>query len=416
MILITLWFLSPPIQPRFNNLVHISITVGQLLGLVGILLLAINFIISTRLRFIDWIFYGLNNAYKKHDKIGQLALIFLIFHPFFLLPKYASDLPSAANFLWFNGDWAINFGILALWSFIFLVILTLYARPKYHIWKWTHKLMGPAFLLSVFHVWLIPSDTAHFLPLRIYVLTVLSIGFMAYIYRSLLSSFLVKKYQYIVSNITNLNKDIVELELVPKHEPMKFRDGQFAFLNLKSPNQSRESHPFSLSSSPGDDNLHITIKKSGDYTSHIDTIQTGMVAELEGPFGNFSYKNVTYRHQIWIAGGIGITPFLSMARTLTKNSNYTIYLIYGVRNREEAVHLDTLENIAENTNRRLQIIPFYSDDNGYITTEKIGELCGNFNDTDIFISAPPQMISSLRKQFINSGVGKRYIHSEEFNF
>lgn len=416
MIVIILWFLSPAIQPRFDNLAHTSVTLGQLLGLVGVLLLAINFIISTRSRFIDWIFYGLNNAYKKHDQIGQLALIFLIFHPFFLLPKYASDLPSVAKFLWFSSDWAINFGILALWAFVILVILTLYARPKYHIWKWTHKLMGPAFLLGVFHVWLIPSDTAHFLPLRIYVLTVASVGFMAYLYRSLLSAFLIKKYQYIVARVTNLNKDIVELELEPKHESMKFRAGQFVFLNLRSAKHSEESHPFSLSSSPEDDNVRITIKKSGDYTNHIDTIDTGTAVELEGPFGKFSYKNATHRRQIWIAGGIGITPFLSMARTLTKNSDSTIYLIYGVRNRVEAVHLDTLKNIAENTNGRLQIMPFYSEGNGYITAEKTRELCGDLNDADIFICAPPQMISSLRKQFINSGVDKQYIHSEEFNF
>jgi len=332
------------------------------------------------------------------------------------LPKYSYDLPSAAKFLLLSSDWAINFGILALWSFILLIILTLYMRPKYNIWKWTHKLMGPAFLLSVFHVWLIPSDTAHFLPLRIYMLTILSVGLMAYTYRSLLSAFLIKKHQYIISKITNLNKDIVELELKPKHESMKFRDGQFVFLDLKSSKQSGESHPFSISSSPGNNNLRITIKKSGDYTSHIDTVTTGTIAELEGPFGNFSYKNVTHKHQIWIAGGIGITPFLSMAGTLTKNRNYTIYLIYCVRNRSEAVYLDTLKNIAENTNRRLQIIPFYSDKNGYITAEKTHELCGDFNNTDIFICAPPQMISSLRKQFINNGVNVLFIHSEEFNF
>lgn len=415
-VLIALWFLSPTIQPRFDNLAHISVTIGQLLGLVGVFLLSINFIISTRLQFVDWIFYGLNNAYKKHSQIGQLALILLIFHPLFLLPKYAPDLPSAAKFLWFSSNWAINFGILALWSFIFLVILTLYLRPKYHIWKWTHKLMGLAFLLGIFHVWLIPSDTAHFLPLRIYVLTILFVGLMAYIYRSLLGTFLIKRYKYIVSNVTKLNKDIVELELKPKYESMKFREGQYVFFNLKSTRQSRESHPFSISSSSEDANLHLTIKKSGDYTNHIDTIIAGTVAELEGPFGKFSYKDVEYRHQIWIAGGIGITPFLSMARTLTKNSDYTVSLIYCVRNRAEAIHLDTLENIAENTNRRLQIIPFYSDGNGHITADKTRELCGNFNDTDIFVCAPPQMISSLRKQFINGGVDKRYIHSEEFDF
>ena len=105
-----------------------------------------------------------------------------------------------------------------------------------------------------------------------------------------------------------------------------------------------------------------------------------------------------------------------MAQTLTKNSDYTICLIYGVRNRTEAVYLDTFENISENTNRRLQIIPYYSDDNGHITAEKTRELCGNFNDTDIFICGPPQMIYSLRKQFIQDGVNKRYIHSEEFDF
>lgn len=409
-----LWFLAPSFLPRFDNFTNTMTSLGKLAGLIGMALFSFSLILSSRFIFLEKYFKGLNNVYAKHSLIGQVAFVLLLFHPLLLIFKYAGgSFFGAARFLSFSpANWPQSWGWLALVLMIFLIILTLYLRPKYNIWKLTHKFLGLAFFLASLHIFLIPSDVSRYAPLRFYMLGLVLVALSVFVYRTLLGKFLVKKYKYIVDNVSFLNDSVLEISMKPNNKKLNFKPGQFIFISFLDDKISKESHPFSISSGPDDIDLKITVKGLGDYTSQLVNLSPGSLAKIEGPFGFFSYQNAIYGNQVWIAGGIGITPFLSMAKSLISDDNYSIDLFYCFKSDNESIHLDWLQNL----DPKLRVHPFCFDQKGHINIDIIKNILGSLVERDIFICAPPVMINSMREQFVNQGINKRLIHSEEFNF
>ena len=412
-----LWFLAPSFVPHFSNFTTSFSNIGQLLGLVGAAMFAINLMLSTRLKFIEKMFFGLNKVYYRHSHLGQIAFVLLIFHPLMLIPKYAGNsFNEAARFLLLGNDWAINWGWLALVGMILLIVFTLYLPIKYNFWKWTHKFFGLFFFLASLHIWFIPSDVSRYLPLRLYMLVLSFIGLSSYFYYTLFGKFFVKKLNYLIKSVNPMGSDIVNIIMEPLKEKLQFKAGQFIFISFEDKKVSGESHPFSITSSPDEKNLSITVKKLGDYTKKIDTLSVGAIAKVEGPYGVFSKGMARIKKQIWVAGGIGVTPFVSMVKSLKQNDGYDVDLYYCLKNESEAVYLNELRRVSFSLNAHLKIIPFYSDSQGRISAETIGKQSFPLNGKDIFICAPPLMVNSLKAQLLAKGINKRLIHSEEFNF
>jgi len=137
-----LWIFAPKINAPFGSLQNSLVSFGEIFALIGLTMFSINLILATRLRFLEDLFDGLNKVYENHNIIGQIAFILLLFHPLLLLPRYASNIKETFSFLFFSDLWSHNFGIIALWLMIILIILTLYLKPKYNFWKITHKFFG----------------------------------------------------------------------------------------------------------------------------------------------------------------------------------------------------------------------------------------------------------------------------------
>jgi len=416
---VVLWFFAPSMTSRFGDAKQIFSSFGKLTALVGVSMYSVTLFLSARLKVFEKYFSGLSEVYERHSQLGQLALILLMFHPLLLLPQYTSSFSEAVRFLLPGKNFALNLGIFSLGLMLFLIFITLYLRPKYNIWKWTHKFLGFAFFLGSFHVWLIPSDTSRFLPLRIYILGLAAFGLLAFFYRTVLGKFLVSKYRYVVSNINKLNDLIVEITLKPLAATMKFIPGQFMFIQFLDPNVGTESHPFSIVSGSGESALKIAVKNLGDYTSKlVDNLGTNSVALIEGPFGVFSYKNAVNKSQVWIAGGVGITPFISMAKSIfLADHDYEIDLFYCFKSAGEDIYVKDLQQIAEGSGGHLRLHIFCSDVKGRIDADYIAaDVAGGLVDKDIFMCAPPPMIHALKDRFMALGLPENCVHSEEFNF
>ena len=125
------------------------------------------------------------------------------------------------------------------------------------------------------------------------------------------------KYLYSDKRIkeARIKKSFFEISMVPEHKPIKYKSGQFVFVRFYNQRLTKESHTFSIASKSNDETLRIVVKKLGDYTSNMEELKVGDKVAVEGPYGRFNYKNYS-RDQVWIAGGIGITPFLGMVRDL----------------------------------------------------------------------------------------------------
>jgi len=410
---IPLWFLSnEPI-----NSISILPDIGEILALVGIVIFAINFILATRLSVIENLFNGLNNVYDKHNILGQLALILLLFHPIFLIPKYSPNIKEAAQFIFFSNVWARNLGIFSLYLMIILIILTIYLRPKYNIWKLTHKVLGFAFLLGAIHAFTIPSVVMENKLLSAYIMLFCVLGILSFLYRSIFSNFLVKTSKYTIEKIIKLNNSITEITFKNVGKGINYLPGQFLFASFIQNGVSKESHPFSITSAPEEENLKIAVKSLGDYTKDLNSkLVVGSQVFIEGPFGKFTYSNYKNKKQLWVAGGIGVTPFVSMAKNLIKNQDYQIVFFYCVRNIKEAVYKNVFEFIQSKLPNSFKLQMVYSDETGRADADQILALVQDSADRDIFICAPVLMIKGLRQGFIQKGINKSKIHSEEFSF
>jgi predicted ferric reductase len=175
-----------------------------------------------------------------------------------------------------------------------------------------------------------------------------------------------------------------------------------------------EFHPFSITSAPEEGELRLLVKALGDFTSALQRLQPGTHARVEGPYGGLSYTRVPNARQIWIAGGIGVTPFLSMARSLAP-TNYEIDFYYCTERGSEAYFEAELFDISE-ANRRLRVIPIRRDTLGFVTAADVAGASRDLPSKDILICGPPVMIRGLHAQFRQLGVPARQLHTEEFSF
>lgn len=407
------WMMLVPLDMRFRSLSVTLTSIADILGFIGMMLFAITLIMSIRASVFEDFFGGMNKVYVAHHLAGSLSLVFLLFHPLFSVAMYATiSMKSAALLLLPGADWSINFGIYSLLLMMILLIITIFMKLPYQIWKLTHQFLGLAFFLGGLHVYLIPTDVAVDPFLRYYTLGFAVVALIGYTYRTLLGRVLVKRTPYQVAAVRQVGKDILELELNPLQNPITYMPGQFMFIHFKSQALSREIHPFSISSSPSQRELRITVKALGDYTRMLPNLKRGDKAFVEGPYGRFSAEMYSNRNQIWIAGGIGITPFVSMARSFY-NLDYRVDLYYIVRSATDAVYAAELAYISKN-NPNFRLIVFETAKYGHANMEWIGRTSGGLADKEIFLCGPPPMMHTMKQQMRQLKVPRTRIHSEEF--
>ena len=412
-----IWVSIEPLGPRLFSVPAALISIGQVSGLVGMALFSLVIILSSRIKLLDNIFWGLNKVYVSHHNLGAISFSLLLLHPSALAVKYAlASVQTAFNFIIADNPVTL-LGEASLLIMMFLLILTFFSKLPYEKWKFTHKFLGLAFILGSIHSLMVYSDISKSQTLRGYMIILGLLAVSSILYRSIFHKFLVKKYDYAVEEVKEISANTAEITMSAKGERMEFEPGQFIFIKFEDDSVGREIHPFSMSSPPQEDNLKIVVKALGDFTGRLKLLKKGTEARIEGPFGKFSYKNYPGgKKQIWIAGGIGATPFLSMAKSLgggADSGDYEIDFYYCANKKEELYFLGDLMKISE-ARGNFRVIPFCSDEKGTITANFVNKQSGGVGGKEIFICGPMLMMKSLEEQFLKLGAKGQGIHYEEF--
>jgi predicted ferric reductase len=314
--------------------------------------------------------------------------------------------------------------MIAFTGIVTIVLITLAPRipflnrlsgGTYEGWKNLHRYIGIFFIIGFIH-----SLTVNALNALIaisWVQIFFIIGTISYLYTELFGRFFKKFVPYTVDAVHHPNPSSTEVTLRAKKHPIKKQHaGQFLFVRFPADKTLNESHPFTISSAPSEDVLRLTIKASGDFTRHLfDHLQPGADAVIEGAYGMFDYK-AGGQKQIWIAGGIGLTPFLSFIRDMDGTLDRDVDFYYTVRHLEEAVFLEEIQ-AADQKNPRLRTHIRFSATQGSLTAEEIIKNAGgDLRDYDIYMCGPLPMVQAFSRKFQELGVPGKKIHYEEFNF
>jgi predicted ferric reductase len=374
----------------------------------AITLLSVNLLLSTRWRMLEDLFGGLDRLYKVHKLIGKLALWAIIAHLGALIVRRPS-----AELVVPGLDASITWGILSLALLAILILLTLVARLPYHIWHRSHRLMGVPLALALVHALDAGSDMAAHATLRYWVIAVSLVGLFSYIYTLFLYRRLGPKHSARVARVKEVN-DIVEVDL-EVDDGMPFHAGQFVFVRFDRLDDG-EMYPFSISSGPDERPIRLSIRKAGDFTNRLPELREGDRAMLIGPYGKFGERFLSHeKDMIWIAGGIGITPFLSMAKQESASpTGRRVKLIWSHRGAGD-IYDHELEAEAR-SNGEFTYIHWLSPERGRLDASTVDELTeGGVRGRMIFLCGPVPMMRSIAEGLVRMGVRPRDIVYEDFD-
>ncbi|HSM73041.1 MAG TPA: hypothetical protein VK852_00300, partial [Desulfobacterales bacterium] len=204
--------------------------------------------------------------------------------------------------------------------------------------------------------------------------------------------------------------------------------GQFQFITFfRDRGLPVEEHHWTISSSPTQKGyVTSTIKSLGDFTATIKDTRPGDTAAVHAPFGRFSYAlHPEEKDLVFIAGGIGITPLMSMLRHMrdTRDTR-SVLLLYGNPDADRIVFRDELEQIDAGEHPRLKVVHVLSDpgenwtgERGMIDGERIAKYCGHDLSRKVFyVCGPPPLIEGVVSALQERGVSHRRIRVEIFSF
>jgi predicted ferric reductase len=305
---------------------------------------------------------------------------------------------------------AETLGEISLYGFLILVVITIATFIPYHLWRWTHRIMGVFFIMSTFHYLFILKPFSNGDPLALYVSAFCAAGILAFVYKQLPATWRPSK-NYQVSDIRQTGTAMA-ITLSPQKRPLKHRSGQFAFVTFDHAAVS-EPHPFTISNAPNKDGIiRMTIADLGDFSHNLrQELKVGTRARLEGPYGRFE-RRATQAPEVWIAAGIGITPFVAWAQALT-DADGPVTLIYCVSDERDANHLDDIRAVEAKV-ANFRVILHTSRSQGRINADAIAGYVDTLNKAKVNFCGPQRMRQSLAQGLNRFGVSPRRFHYEEF--
>ncbi|WP_417545571.1 ferric reductase-like transmembrane domain-containing protein [Marinobacter sp.] len=399
----------------------------QLLTLSGYL--AINFmsitmVLATRPAWLEWPLGGLDGMYQLHKWTGILAVVFALAH---WLVEMADDGLEALfgsdrslKEAHFSGlldslqDGAEDLGEPGLYLLLFLVVITLTRWVPYYYWRYLHRVMPLIYLVLATHALLLAplkwwqQPTGWLMALLIAGSAVASLqSLTGQIGRS-------RRYKGLVQAIRQTSANITEVVCDMGKRWPGHQAGQFALVTFDS---MEGAHPFSLSSADNDSGqLSFHIKALGDYTGKIpQKLRSGQAVTLEGPYGRFDpdsgRKNA---QQIWVAGGIGITPFLAALENRLINSEQerpAVTLHYCTAGAVDDPMLTRLQQLTE----RLPDVSLHIHDSMQGQRLTVNQLQIHDSRVDVWFCGPQSLANALRSGLKQQSISLR-LHQESFEF
>jgi 3-phenylpropionate/trans-cinnamate dioxygenase ferredoxin reductase subunit len=388
-------------------------------------------VLPSRIRSLNRAF-GIENVIDLHRFLGVVTAALVLVH---LACVVAADPANTALLNFPEAPGRAQNATIATLGLVAIVLLAIFRRKfdlSYEIWRTTHIALAVIVLwTSAMHIVLLNQLMT--IPTFALLLTALAVAVvLVFAYRWIWRNIYDQSTEFLVSEVRLENDTVATLILEPRAKKpdgtatsWAFNPGQFAWIRLDR-SATGEEHPFTIASSAHDDTTWFTIRGAGDFTRRIRRLRPGQPVWVDGPHGSFT-SDLTEASAgfVLIAGGVGITPMLSMVRTAAHRLDPRPYRLVVVASaledlffREELAVLRRYIDL-EVTEVLRRPRPDWSGPIGGINAELMELVVGDLDapqDLDYFICGPPGMVVDAVKVLDEMSVPADRVHTEQFDF
>jgi predicted ferric reductase len=409
----------------------------QLSGILAIGCMSLAMILALRPRWPERWLGGLDKMYRLHKWLGIGALVVAIVHWLWAEgPKWAVQLgwlerprrgPRPIPESWLEQvlvGWrhaAEGVGEWAFYASVVLIVIALVRQIPYRFFYKTHRLLALAYLVLVFHAVVLTEFRYWATPLGLLLAFMLAYGtaaaFVALLGRvgagRKVPGTLMRLHYYPELRVLEGEMDI------PKGWP-GHKAGQFAFVTS---DPAEGAHPFTIASAwnPAEHRLLFIAKELGDFTGSLrEKSRVGQEVQIEGPYGCFTFEDDAPA-QIWIGGGIGITPFIARMKQLAQQRRdapdqpaQEIDLFHTTADYSEEA-IAKLRADADAAKVRLHVL--HDPRDGRLSGERIRAAVPHWRQASFWFCGPPGFGAALRSDLARHGVDvETRFHQELFAF
>lgn len=388
-------------------------------GLGSWLLMSLIMVLSVRPVWLERPLGGMDKVYRLHKWAGIGAIVLGLVH-------YGIDLSKDVLRLFFERgarmpreEWWLNMfrgvakdmGEWSVWLLAGMLVITLWQRFPYRWWRPLHRLLAVVYVALAFHSVVLAPPGWWQQPAGWVMGAASAVG----VWCALLS---------LAGRLGRARRHQGEVVAVQAHEAgvvevtcrvqggWSHRAGQFAFVTFDS---VEGHHPFTLSNADaGNGELRFAIKALGDYTGQLaQRLRVGQAVQVEGPYGRFDFRTDRATEQVWVAAGIGATPFIAWLEALQQRPQQApaVQLHYCVRNEGEAVFAERMKALCA-TLPSVTLHLHFSDANGPVPAQTL--LQGVGRRASVWFCGPQGFGEAVRNAMGPLGLSPRRFHQELF--
>lgn len=412
--------LLPPL-PQARNFWY-EFAIG--LGFVGLAMMAVQFALTARFRWIA-AEIGLDSMLQFHRQAGIVGTVFVFAHPIILIANNQRALAFFDPSVNFMRAITLSCAMIGLLLVVGLSLWRKTLRIPYEWWRLTHSVLSAlVILIGLAHTLMVGRYVSSIWKQALWVLLVAAAIILLFKMR-VLKSRTASKRPWRVENVRRETERIWTLVLTPVDHPgMSFHAGQCVWLTTGSTAFTLRSHPFTIASSAdAPARIELTIKELGDWTNQIGQTSVGEQAFLDGPYGAFILPEHPQAKLVFIAGGIGITPFISMLRTMRDRGDqrHTL-LVYAGGSLDRMAFRDELSQLEQLLNLKVVYVledppADWDGPTGFITPELLQQVTADIRSpsTHYYVCGPEPMMDLVEQTLLDLGVEQDCLNSERFD-
>jgi predicted ferric reductase len=395
---------------------------ARLTGLLSAYLALIQVVLIARLPFLERL-VGFDRLTVWHRWNGHACLDLVLAHVVlsiwgYSLMDHLSLAKETSSMIWggiYPGMITATVGTFLFIAVVVSSVVVVRRRLRYEWWYLVHLTAYAAIALAWFHQ--IPTGNELVLDRvaadywnSLYIATLVLLVFFR-IGVPVLNAF---RFRLRVAEVVEEGPGVVSLRIAGRGlDRLKADSGQFFLWRFLARDSWWASHPFSLSATPTNDSMRITVKALGDFSGKIRRVRPGTRVVAEGPFGTFTELVRRREKVVLIAGGIGITPIRALLEQMTGD----VTVLYRVVRDDDIIFRDELEELASGRNIDLRfVVGDHDTDEGrdLLSPQHLQEIVPDIAEREVYVCGPPAMTNAIRANVRHANVPARFIHAERF--